>query len=47
VADSKSCFKKDDILKDTDEIFTYYIILVEMLEDFRQKIKNGYRVVKK
>ncbi len=35
MADSKSRPKKDDTLKDTDEIFTYYIILIKMLEDFR------------
>ncbi len=35
MADSKSRPKKDDIFKDTDKIFIYYIILMEILEDFR------------
>ncbi len=47
MVDSKSRPKKNDTLKNTDKIFIYYITLIKMLEDFRQKIKNNYRVVKK
>ncbi len=47
MTDSKSRPKKGNTFEDTDEIFTYYIILIKMLKDFRQKIKDGYCAVKK
>jgi hypothetical protein len=47
IDESKDRPSKGDTLEDTDEIFTYHTTVIEMSEDFRQRIKEGYLEVRR